>query len=116
MTPLLHHDGSLDLDAVRSHLIAEFRSVLHRQDKIEAHLQNEDREMPSDWSEMAQLVENDEVLEALEESGRERLNSLRMAMQRLEQGKYSECSACAEEIRPGRLAAVPTTTLCIDCA
>ena len=116
MTPLLHADGTLNLDAVRSHLMTELRSVLRRQDKIDAPLQNEDREMPSDWSEMAQLVENDEVLEALEESGRERVGALRMALQRVEQGSYAVCSACEGEIRPGRLAAMPTATLCIDCA
>lgn len=116
MTTLLNVDGSLDRNAVRAHLLAELRSLVGRQDKIAAHLQNEDRDMPSDWSEMAQLVENDEVLEALEESGRERLAALAGALKRLADGSYEDCSGCGATIKAGRLAAIPTTTLCIDCA
>ncbi len=116
MNPLLTADGTLDLAAVRRHLLGELGLVLGRHDKITAHLQNEDRDLTADWSEMAQLIENDEVLEALEESGRERIEALRAALQRLDEGRYGECVACGGEISAGRLAALPTSQRCIDCA
>ncbi len=115
-TALLHPDGTLDVDAVRHRLGDELSAILDRHGKIRDHLHNADRKMPADWSEAAQLIENDEVLEALEESGREAIASIQNALRRIADGEYTECVRCGEEINPRRLAALPTTTLCVRCA
>lgn len=113
---LLHADGSLDLGRVREHLGRELAGIVHRHEKIQDHLQNVDREMPDDWQEAAQLVENDEVLEALETSSRARIEGLRFALRRLDAGTYEACVRCGEAINPRRLAALPVTSLCVACA
>jgi DnaK suppressor protein len=38
------------------------------------------------------------------------------ALERIQQGTYGQCAWCEGEIRPERLRALPTATLCIDCA
>ncbi|MCK6502874.1 TraR/DksA C4-type zinc finger protein [Myxococcota bacterium] len=116
MSALLLPDGAVDLNAMREHLLMELGHLAGRQDKIQSHLQNEDREIPHDWTEAAQLQENDEVLEALEESGRTRISALRAALQRIDDGSYGECALCGDEIEPRRLVAMPTTTRCVRCA
>jgi DnaK suppressor protein len=43
------------------------------------------------------------------------LRSVRAALQRIEEGSFGICLHCEEEISPKRLAAVPWTSLCIQC-
>src|SRR4051794_18509926 len=38
------------------------------------------------------------------------------ALEKLEEGTYGTCDRCGEPIAPARLAAVPDSVLCIDCA
>lgn len=113
---VLREDGTLDLDAMKDHLGRDLQQLLGRHDKIRSHLHNTDREMPGDWQEAAQLVENDEVLEALEETARERIEGLRNALRRIATGHYTTCVRCGDDINPRRLAAIPVTTLCVRCA
>ena len=41
---------------------------------------------------------------------------LTRALAKLEEGSYGRCDRCGGEIAPGRLAAAPESSLCIDCA
>jgi DnaK suppressor protein len=43
------------------------------------------------------------------------LRSVRAALQRIDEGSFGICLHCEEEISPKRLAAVPWTSLCIQC-
>jgi RNA polymerase-binding transcription factor DksA len=69
-----------------------------------------------DFAEQATQREGDEVLDALDESGRRELAQVRAALARMEAGSYGECVVCGEEIPPARLRAVPTATTCVACA
>jgi len=69
-----------------------------------------------DWEEQAQERENDEVLEALAKDAANDLNSITIALQKLENNCYGICSHCGETISPQRLAALPYTDRCIYCA
>jgi len=60
--------------------------------------------------------EHDEVLQALIKEGESELLQIHQALERIEEGTYGECVACGEEIPPGRLKAMPYSTLCIRCA
>ena len=116
MPDLLKADGTIDLDAVKAHLDRELDGIVGRHDKIKAHLHNTDREVPADWQEAAQLKENDEVLEALEDAGLDRIAALQNALRRIETGDYATCVRCGDDINPRRLAAIPVTPLCVQCA
>lgn len=105
-----------DIKAIRKKLEDEFHEVLGQHGRISAHLRNEDREVPADWSDMAQFVENDEVLEALEERTRERVDAIRRAVLRIDAGEYTTCASCGESISDERLELLPTTPICAACA
>ena len=53
---------------------------------------------------------------ARRERAKSKLKKLEAALQRIEEGTYGVCGACAQAIEPERLAALPTATLCIICA
>ncbi len=104
------------LDSMRSKLRVELDTLLDRHGRISAHLHNADREVPADWPERAQLFENDTVLEALDGRTRARIVQIRLALERLNDPAWGFCARCGEPIRPARLAALPTTTVCVSCA
>ena len=101
---------------LRPRLEDKLHSVAARHAKIAAHLTNSDRSLPQDWSELAQVLENDEVLEALDGHDREELSAIRLALRRMDAGGYGVCASCGEDIAPGRLEALPLVMTCIRCA
>jgi len=50
-----------------------------------------------------------------EENERDLLEEVRAALARLEAGTYGTCTRCGAQIPAGRLEAVPTASLCIQC-
>jgi RNA polymerase-binding transcription factor DksA len=44
------------------------------------------------------------------------IEELKVAIERIEQGVYGQCDQCGARIDPERLEALPTTTLCANCA
>jgi DnaK suppressor protein len=52
----------------------------------------------------------------LEERGKNMLRAIDIALDRFAAGKYGSCQSCGGEIESARLKALPTATLCIDCA
>ncbi len=101
---------------VRAALRSELRDVLATSDRLTKHLRNWDRTLPADAQELAQFVENDEVLEALDVRARERIGQLRTAIARIDAGEYDQCAACDGAIEEGRLEVLPTTSICAGCA
>jgi RNA polymerase-binding transcription factor DksA len=57
-----------------------------------------------------------EVNRALVQRLRARAEELEQALSQLNQGRYGECSRCGRPIHPDRLAVLPDTRLCIECA
>jgi len=53
---------------------------------------------------------------ALRQSLEEKAKSIQAALRRIEEGSYGICEVCGRKISPERLAALPHTTLCIECA
>ena len=107
---------STDPDQIRKAIESELEDVLAKSERLEGHLRNKDRSVPQDWSELAQFMENDEVLEALGARARQRIESLQRALERLDAGTYSQCSRCGSDIETPRLELLPTTTVCSGCA
>jgi len=69
-----------------------------------------------DSEEQASLRENDEVLVQLDETGVREIAEIRAALDRIATGRFGTCYECGEPIGEARLAALPYTTRCIDCA
>jgi RNA polymerase-binding protein DksA len=105
-----------DTTETRRRLETKLTDLLSRHSRLNAHLRNRDRELPSDWQDLAQFVENDEVLEVLEERTRERVEAIAGALRRLDAGTYGMCASCGAEIADERLELLPTTRVCASCA
>lgn len=105
-----------DATELRAQLRARLAEITRRTQRIEDHLQQKDGALSPDWQEQAAELENDEVLEALDERGRQEIDALLGALARLDAGEYGQCAQCGEAISEGRLRVLPTTTLCVRCA
>ena len=53
---------------------------------------------------------------ALRESLQQKAKSIEVALRKLEDGAYGTCERCGGPISPERLAVLPHTRLCIECA
>ena len=73
-------------------------------------------ERESEIEESAQLDRITSVHNHLEERGQKKLRDIEVALDRLAVGEYGSCQSCGEEIGSARLKALPTATLCIECA
>ena len=102
-----------DISAVQTQLQQRLDQLLRRVGTIEGDLRSpHDR----DSQERATEQENDEVLEGLDEMSLVEVRQIREALRRIEGGSYGSCSVCGGAIGAGRLAAVPSTVTCVDCA
>jgi RNA polymerase-binding transcription factor DksA len=97
----------------RTQLQERHAQLLRRVGNIEGDLRSaHDR----DSEERAGELENDEVLEGLDEMSLAEIRQIREALRRIDRGLYGICSACGQTIAAERLAAIPTTLTCVDCA
>lgn len=106
----------MDAVTARARLHEQLKGLLSRADKVQAHLRQADRELPQDWEDRASLLENDEVLDALDASTRGEIAQIRAALARLDAGSYGRCEGCEGRIPEGRLQVLPTATRCVRCA
>jgi RNA polymerase-binding transcription factor DksA len=53
---------------------------------------------------------------ALRESAEAKIQSIKLAIERLNQGSYGICEVCGQLIDPDRLEILPHTRLCVRCA
>jgi RNA polymerase-binding transcription factor DksA len=92
---------------------AELRERLRR---VGEDLSRRREPLPRDADDAAISMENDEVLQAIEETSRHELLGIERALGRLENGLFAICEQCGEEIEHERLRAVPYSTFCSRCA
>ena len=104
-------------------LVAELAKQLKRK-RVSILLSGGNRELApeivdereSEIEEGAQLDRIASVNNHLEQLGQKKLRDIEVALDRLAIGEYGSCQSCGEEIGSARLKALPTATLCIDCA
>lgn len=104
------------MDAIRKQLLDKLDELTRRDAALQKHIRHQDGRNEQDWSDRAALLENDEVVDALEGDARMEIGLIRGALGRLDAGVYGTCYACEEPIAPARLDALPYATTCIECA
>ena len=72
--------------------------------------------LSADFEDQATDLENQEALEAIENSKIHEIRQIQAALKRISEGTYGICVHCGEDIDPKRLEALPTATRCISCA
>jgi DnaK suppressor protein len=104
--------------------IEGFRRVLTQQRRVlfqeastveaDLHYIAEDRE--SELEEAAQEERTARLLARLDDRAKAELQDIDRALFRIEMKKYGQCEGCGKRIPRGRLAALPATPYCRDCA
>ena len=94
----------------RSSLLLQ--EIVGSQNEVEPSL--EDRE--SELEESAQKDRMTRLESSLTERGQTLLRQIDDALERIDAGTFGECERCGNDIGRGRLKAMPTAALCIDCA
>ena len=73
-------------------------------------------ERESELEESAQKDRIARLTSSLKERHRRTIREIDAALERMTAGEYGLCESCENEIGIGRLRALPTTELCIECA
>ena len=69
---------------------------------------------PDDIDRVQGAVERELAIRQLE-SNFSRIQSVKLALERIEDGTYGTCMECEQEISPKRLKAVPWASCCVHC-
>ena len=72
--------------------------------------------MSADFEEQAVEAEDDDVLASQDAALHSEIDAIRAAIRMIDLETYQSCASCGAKIGPARLAVMPTTDLCIDCA
>jgi DnaK suppressor protein len=104
-----------ELRARRVSLQARGDELRDRVRRVRMDLRRESNPLPADLDDAAIVVENDEILEAVEKAALSELERIKLALARLEAGTYLMCEACGRQIGAERLRVVPYATHCRDC-
>lgn len=110
---------------MNSRLIEELAATLRRkrstlllqeiagsQTEVDAVTENRESEL----EESAQKDRMTRLESRLTERGQKTLRQIDEALERIDAGTFGECEQCGNDIGNGRLKAMPTAALCIECA
>jgi len=100
-------------DAVKDALQAKLDELVARASEIEVAIGTPGS---SDWEENAIESEDDDVLLKVGDVTANDIAEIKLALNRIQTGHYGLCVSCGKAITKERLAALPYTTRCIDCA
>jgi DnaK suppressor protein len=103
-------------EELRAELEQRLARLEQRMFRIRVDRRQEAGPLDPDSAEQAIQLENEQVLDALDDSGRRELEETRWALERIASGVYGVCEECGAEIPVARLRSLPTTTLCVGCA
>jgi len=107
------HDS---LRVTREKLLLRAAELRTRIERVQADLGRRIEPLPRDAQDAAIMVENDEVLSAIETTARSELTHIDAALERMNEGVFGICEVCAEPIDPARLEAVAYAARCGRCA
>ncbi len=100
-----------DLARLRNQLLHTRKEILDRVRRLEAGI--EDFQEPgSEMAEEAQKLELSQRYGQLGNREREEIESIELALKKIEAGKYGRCEECGEPIPLKRLQAIPWARLC----
>jgi RNA polymerase-binding transcription factor DksA len=100
-------------ELIRRELADRLMDLSGRVERIE-----EEQRQPLERDSMEQVVdrEEDEALDAVEQSALAEIAAIRQALARVDADSYGRCVTCGDAIAPARLKAMPAAAQCIGCA
>jgi RNA polymerase-binding protein DksA len=106
----------MNLDEVKASLLANKAEIESRLERTHKHIYQREEPVSANFNEQIKQTENDQLVQALEQEGKEELRQINNALKRLAAGEYRVCAGCGEDIGEQRLKAIPYTDHCIRCA
>ena len=103
----------IDYEKTRVALEAKLSELTARAEGLEDDLR---KPGDSDWMEHAIETEGDEVLVGINEATHHDIHEIKLALHRIETGKYGICATCGTKIPEARLNVLPFATTCVNCA
>ena len=100
----------------RQWLLARRTELRERVRRVKDDLGRQREPLPKDAPDAAVVVENDEILAAIENAARSELGHIDHALGHLDAGMFGLCEICGAAIDAARLLAVPYTCRCRACA
>jgi DnaK suppressor protein len=102
-----------DKDPRKVQLEAQLQKALEEYQQLEERLQQKADYGPGRGD---PLVYEWELTLAMKQEAQVRIQTIRQALQNLEEGRYGICSQCGNPIDPERLEIFPLAAMCIGCA
>src|SRR5262249_32620859 len=102
--------------AFRRILVQQRQVLLHEVVHVESDLEAMAAEPKSELEEPAREERTARLLARLDSRGQAELQEIERALARIERHTFGFCEGCRKAIPPGRLAALPATPYCRDCA
>ena len=102
-----------DVAKIKTNLEAKLRELTARAGQIDDELSQTGDD---DWAEQATESEDDEVLEEVGEVTLDEIREVKLALSRIDAGKYGVCAKCGSSIAKERLKALPYATKCVNCS
>lgn len=105
-----------EYETIRQQLLARQTAIQSRLQKISHDVQHINEPLNADFAEQAVQRENDEVLDALDNSIRAEFAQIQATLKQLDNGTYGLCESCGKPIPVKRLEALPHASRCVACA
>lgn len=101
---------------IREQLLRRRDEIMSIINKVGKHVGHREEALDRDSTERALELENLDVLFAIDSETRLEFRQINDAIERIELGHYGLCSVCGARIGTERIAILPHTDTCIDCA
>lgn len=106
----------VDEAKMKEKLLALKEELLGRVDRTHKYIHHKEARVSANFSEQSVEMENQQLIYALDEEGRNELRLIDRALARIDDGSFGECIKCGNPVGEGRLNAIPYAELCIGCA
>lgn len=100
---------------VRSRLLERGAELRERIQRAHADLARTREPLPRDPGDAAIVMENDDVLRAIEATSASEIHHIRHALDNLDAGSFGSCEGCGRDISADRLEIIPYATRCAAC-
>lgn len=100
---------------LRRRLNERYEEIAARLQKVNSDIRHVNQPLDRIMDEQSIELENDDVLEALDDSMRVELEHIERTLGRIDAGNYGLCELCGSAISLKRLEALPFATRCVEC-
>jgi DnaK suppressor protein len=105
------------LDSIKRKLILKMNDLLElfEKEELDEVADTESENVIGDIVDRANSVYEMQIYDRLTENEQKKLEEVKEALMRIDEGVYGKCVSCGQNIEEKRLVAIPEAKMCIDC-